>query len=229
MFKYLFIAIIAFIILYQFVDNFKTDNNNQRKQVSFSNDINYFENTSQQSQMKTSEIKELSPVAPWTRVVVDESNEYPFKFHTKIMIPSLNDFENWKNIIPNLEFSPISKELIIPSKDEASALAILNLINMNFNGEMSIDDILKKQLIQISITQAQKSQDVAETIRDQIINSLNKKPQSIKVEIKGNDKNPLIDIKSDNFKDTFQHFDDSNNNKKTNDFEAYDGNDYSYI
>ncbi len=230
MLMYLFIAIIVFILLNQYLDN----TNIPRKQVSFSNNVNYFENFIN----KPPEIKELPPTFPWSKIISDESKEYSLLFHSKIVIPSLNAFESWKNIIPNLEFNPTTKELIIPSKDEPSALAILNLIIMNFNNEISIEDILNKQLIQISITQSQSSPEVAETIRTQIKNHLTIKPkpvpiapstsEPVKVEIKSNDTNPLMDIKSDCFKDTFQHF-DTPKQTKTSEFEAYDGNDYTFI
>jgi hypothetical protein len=230
---YLFIAIIVFIIIQQYLDN----TNTPRKQVSFSNNVNYFDNLINQPP----EIKELPPAFPWSKIISDSSKEYSLHFHSKIEIPSLNAFESWKTIIPNLEFNPTTKELIIPSKDEPSALAILNLIIMNFNNEISIEDILNKQLIQISITQSQSSLEVAETIRNQIKNHLTIKPKPtppqpetksstdpVKVEIKSNDTNPLMDIKSDCFKDTFQHFDTPKQNK-TSEFEAYDGNDYTFI
>ena len=111
---------------------------------------------------------------------------------------------------------------------------------MNFNNEISIEDLLNKQLIQISITQSQSSHEVAETIRNQIKNHLTIKPKPtpqpdtkttidpVKVEIKSNDTNPLMDIKSDCFKDTFQHF-DTPKQTKSSEFEAYDGNDYTFI
>ena len=109
---------------------------------------------------------------------------------------------------------------------------------MNFNNEISIQDILEKQLIQISITQSQNSAEVAESIRNQIKTHLTIKPkpvdippsatEPVKVEIKSNDTNPLMDIKSDGFKDTFQHFDTPKQNKSS-EFEAYDGNDYTFI
>ena len=39
-----------------------------------------------------------------------------------------------------------------------------------------------------------------------------------------------MDIKSEGFKDTFQHFNESNPTQtKSSEFEAYDGNDYTFI
>jgi hypothetical protein len=49
----------------------------------------------------------------------------------------------WK-IIPNINFDPRAGELIIPSKDEPSALALANLILINFSGQMSLQNILEK-------------------------------------------------------------------------------------
>jgi hypothetical protein len=83
-------------------------------------------------------VLEFDKPNPWSKVIVDERNPYPFLFHIKLRIPSLNDYESWKQIVPNIEFIPRTGELIIPSKDEASALALANLISINFTGQMTL-------------------------------------------------------------------------------------------
>ena len=58
-----------------------------------------------------------------------------------LIIFILNDYQTWKQIIPNLDFNPQSGELIIPSKDEPSALALANLIVINITGQLSLENI----------------------------------------------------------------------------------------
>ena len=60
---------------------------------------------------------EFNDPNPWTRIVYKYSEEYPYFFYIKVVIPSLNDYQNWKSIIPNLIFNPNSGELIIPTKE----------------------------------------------------------------------------------------------------------------
>jgi len=182
---------------------------------------------------------------PWTKVIIKKLEEYPYFFHIKVKIPSLNDFENWKQVVPNIDFNPRSGELIIPSKDEASALALANLIIINFMGQMSLQNILDKNLIQISINKAKSYDVVQNKLREQIMENLygktfdasesnfekdlaKKGVENFTPQI---EKSGRIDFKSNNFVDTFKHFsDDSNLSHKTaSDVEAWTGSDYSYI
>lgn len=181
------------------------------------------------------QIQEFDYPNPWSKIVYIEDDEYPYYFHFKVVIPSLNDFEKWKGIIPNIDFSPNSKELIIPSKDEASALAIANLICINFSGQMSIHDILSKDLIRISIMKAKTYEVVRNKLKEQIMEVLYGKPFN-KVQTnyeedlaKNNDisNNKPTSLKSENFRDTFEHF--SNNMNNNNEISAYDSSNYSYI
>ena len=166
-----------------------------------------------------SNIYEYDNPTPWSKILLQEDAEYPLTFFIKLKIPSLNDYQTWKQIIPNLEFNPQTGLLEIPSKDEASALALANLINENFMGNISIKDIINKELIPISISKAQTHTQVQDVLRNQIIDGLygknfdnpitnfekdiaKKSQQTDKPIIKNNPTN----LKSDNFKDTFQHF-----------------------
>lgn len=181
---------------------------------------------------------------PWSRIIVDETAEFPYNFMIKLKIPSLNDYENWKQIIPNLDFSAQSGELVIPSKDEASALAVANLISVNFLGQLSLKDILDKNLIQISIAKAQNYEIVQTKLREQIITNLygNKATTTQTTFEKdlarsgasdsystGSRSSGPVDFQSETFTDTFQHFGSNNNRAGVNEIEAYTGNDYSYL
>ena len=109
---------------------------------------------------------------PWTKIIVDQNQEYPYLFCLKVKVPSLNDFENWKMVIPNLEFNPRTGEIIIPSKDEPSAIALANLIVINFSGQISLKDILDKNLIGVSVSKAKSFEVVQNKLREQIMENL---------------------------------------------------------
>ena len=117
----------------------------------------------------------FSDPVPWTQIIYMYGEEYPFKFFIKIKVPSLNDYQVWKQIIPNLNFNSKTGEIIIPSKNEASALAIANLIVSTFTGQMTIETVLEKNLIQISVTKALQFELVRNKLREQILEGLNNK------------------------------------------------------
>ena len=176
---------------------------------------------------------------PWNKIIFDPSKEYPYFFYIKVKIPSLNDFQNWKDVIPNLEFDPRTGELIIPSQDEPSAIALANLIIINFSGQISLKDILDKNLIDISVSKAKSFEHVLNKLREQIIENLHgkqfnisptnfekdlaKKQESL---IDDNNDTNKIDFQSENFTDTFEQFGDNNIEEG---IEAWDGNDFSYL
>ena len=221
----------------------KFNDNNQPEEIEIKN-INEPENN----------IQEFDRPYPWTKIIYDKGEEYPYMYHIKIIIPSLNDFERWKQIIPNIDFNPNSRELIIPSKDEASALAIANLICINFSGQMSMTDILNKDLIRISISKAKTHDVVKNKLREQIMEVLygksfntiqtNYEKDLAKNGIEQNNSLPnksqspspsstptVIDNKpmtltSENFRDTFHHFSDNQNN---NEIDAFDNSNYSFL
>jgi hypothetical protein len=116
---------------------------------------------------------------PWSKIIYKNNEEYPFYFFIKIKIPSLNDYQIWKQLIPNIDFESRSGELIIPSKDEASALAVANLILSTFGGQIKLETILEKGLIQISVQKAQQFELVKNKLREQIIDNLQGKSTSI--------------------------------------------------
>ena len=185
---------------------------------------------------------------PWTKVIYNSNDEYPYYFHIKLVIPSLNDYQTWRQVVPNLDFNQHTGELIIPSKDEPSALALANLIVINLTGQMSLENILNKNLIQISITKARKYELVQNKLREQIKENLNGKtklnmPTSFEKDLakniseqtntlNNNSKNTVSEgnnsnnnmFTSDTFNDTFKHFSDQNG-----DIGAYDGSDFSYL
>ena len=153
---------------------------------------------------------------PWTQIIYNYGQEFPFRFFIKIKIPSLNDYQIWKQIIPNMDFDSKTGEIIIPSKDESGALAITNLIVSNFQGQLSIENILEKNLIPISITKAQQFEMVRNKLKEQIIESI----QSKSIEQKSDFEQDLAknEIKP-NLKESFHNLDPS----------AYEGGEFTYL
>ncbi len=181
---------------------------------------------------------------PWTKIVLNKGDDFPYKFFIKIKVPSLQDYQNWKQIIPNIEFLPMTGNMMIPSKDEASALAVANLMIINFSGQLSLEDILEKNLIQISITKAQSHEVVQVKFRDQIMENLygkslyTTKPDfgedlaKDKMEVRqfekegaknSNKVQERVDFQNEGFRDTFEHF---SANTTSGDIEAFESNDY---
>lgn len=224
-----------------FFDNSKKflDNESRKKSVRFSSDIledDDFEDDFEQ---------EHKMLNPWSKIIKTKDENYPYHFYLKINIPSLNDYTTWLQVIPNLGFDPQSGELIIPSKDEISALAIANLIAINFSGKISLTDILNKNLIPISINKARKHKVVQKKLREQIKEHIYGKTlmkdntdfeQDLAIKTQTNTDNITNDLTTmvaapksqSEFKDTFRHFTDQPIENNYN-IDPYDGNDFSYF
>ena len=164
-------------------------------------------------------IWEFNNSEPWTKIVYRYNKETPYYFYMKVKIPSLNDYENWKNIITNLHFNPTKGELIIPSKDEETALALGNLMVSTFNGDLTLQEIINRDLIAISITKAFKYEVVKNKIKEQLIAGLDYKNTK-------NTKNITHDTPKSDFN---YNKNDSNNLNNLNSFEAYEGSEFSFI
>ena len=217
-------------------DILNSANKDKTKTKSTNSKESFAKEPVKQIQKSEPKLWEFDKPNPWTKVILNDQDEYPYNFHIKIAIPSLNDYQVWKQIVPNLEFNPRTGELIIPSKEEASALALANLICINFSGQMSIENILEKNLIQISVSKARSYEVVQNKLREQIMENLygksvTKVQTSFEQDLARNslgENTGRVDFTSEQFSDTFEHF--SNQSQSgNNSIEAYDGSDYSYL
>ena len=208
----------------------RLNNNKNIENFSKNNNIEHFSKNNNKEHFTEDRVKEFTKPNPWTKLIVKKGDEYPLHFHIKIKIPSLNDFQTWKQIVPNLNFDPNTGEMIIPSQDEAAALALANLIIINFTGQMTLKDILEKNLIQISVAKAKSHELVQNKLREQIMDNLYGKKENVENFANFSQdltKNNNTNFQTENFSDTFQHFDAA---EKANNFEtveAFHGNDYS--
>ena len=105
---------------------------------------------------------------PWSTIKNKPNGDFAFLFCIRTDVPSIDKFMDWKKIIPNLNFNPHTKELIIPANDEEGALSVTNLILNNFKNKISIQDIISKNLITISINKAKKYSIVKTKLKEQI-------------------------------------------------------------
>jgi hypothetical protein len=157
---------------------------------------------------------------PWNKIIYNPDNKYLYTFFINIDIPSFNNYHDWKKIINNIEYIPKNKELVISAPDEETAIAIINLIIMTFTNKISMDDIISKDLINISINKTKENIDIKEKFR-----------QQINEYIYSQNNNTDTTIDDDSIKKP-NAIPQQVNNKQTNimeDINAYDGNDYSYL
>jgi hypothetical protein len=160
-------------------------------------------------------------VKPWNKIIYKYGEKYPFYFYIKIKIPSLNNFQDWKNIINNLNFNPQSGEIILPSKDEETALSIVNLMISNFKGDITFDEIINKNLIDISITKSKNSSEIKNKLIKLIIEN-NTVSETFK-----SDNN--LQTRNDNLHDNIQQPINDKLQTNNDNFQPYDGSEYSYF
>lgn len=227
MIKEILIIIIIYIIINQLILAFDDNNNvtikyntSEKKTIKSSSndnsniDLNLF---GKPAQYEENEFIHwiCNPVNPWTQVTYKYNDEFPFSFFIKIKIPSLNDFQAWKNLLPNLNFDSKTGELIISTIDEATALAIANLIITNFQGHITIDNIINKNLLSVSVNKAREFELIRNKLREQIMNT----QHVAQNELKSDYEQDLA--KKENFMET-------RNNLEKN-IDAYEGGEYTYL
>lgn len=110
---------------------------------------------------------------PWNKIIFDYNNNFPYFYYIKAKINNLDEYQKWKKILPNLDFDPKRKSLIIQTKDETTALAVSNIILANLQGKIELNEIIEKQLIPISINRAKKYSMVKSKLKEQLIETIN--------------------------------------------------------
>jgi len=166
---------------------------------------------------------EFDEPSPWTKIVYKYNENYPLYFYIKIKIPSLNDYQDWKKIIPNINFNPRTGEIIIPTDDEETALSIINLIISNFKGDISIKDIINKNLIDISIDKAKKHDTVKQKLIEQINNNIKIKNNFL------NDRELEKEKDTEDIIESIPIINKPSENHKSDQYIPYEGTEYSFI
>ena len=130
MLSQLLIVIILYLIINQMILAFSSDKNNQENNNNNHNtdndNNNNNNNNKDDSEKDFSGVKQVIPIDlfgkpyqyepnkfiiwsfsqpnPWTQIIYNNNDAFPFKFYLKVRIPTLNDYQAWKQLIPNLEF-----------------------------------------------------------------------------------------------------------------------------
>jgi hypothetical protein len=157
---------------------------------------------------------------PWEEIVYKFEDKYPIKFVKTVFIPNNEIFNKWKEIIPNIEINknklPNKVKLIIPARDEESALGILNLMINTFKNQLSFEEIIKNNLIEVSLLKIKNHPVIKKKIIEQIM------------EIKNDSDNDSdeINIDSSEFENDLAN---TETIKNVNDIPAYGGNEFSFI
>ena len=110
---------------------------------------------------------------PWSKIMYKPKSEYMYEYTFKVEIPSLRVYKEWKSLIPNIYVKPNTSEITIPCNDEEGALTVCNLIINNFQNKISIDQIIKEDLINQTINKLKKYKTLKIKLKNQIIQLLN--------------------------------------------------------
>jgi hypothetical protein len=205
----LYIIIIGIILEHLLLLN-KTSNKKKKKykNISTHSDDSYSE-SSKESYKKQPQIINFDNPKPWNKIIFDETNQYPYTFFISLDIPSFNIYHDWKQIITTLNFIPQTKELTISTINEDIAIAIINLVILTFSNKVSLDDIIDKDLINISITKVSNNPQIKLNFKNQIIEYLY---------------TPTVDTHNPTKEPIQESIQEPNNV-----ISAYDGSDYSYL
>lgn len=158
---------------------------------------------------------------PWEEIVYKFEDKYPIKFVKTVFIPNNEIFNKWKEIIPNIEINknklPNKVKLIIPASDEESALGILNLMINTFKNQLSFEEIIKNNLIEVSLLKIKNHPVIKKKIIEQIMEIKNDSDDSEDIN---------IDIDSSEFENDLAN---TETIKNVNEIPAYGGNEFSFI
>jgi hypothetical protein len=110
---------------------------------------------------------------PWSKIIYNQNSEYMYEYTFKVEIPSLKVYKEWKTLIPNIYVEPNTSEITIPCNDEEGALTVCNLIINNFQNKISIDQIMKEDIINQTINKLKKYKTLKIKLKNQIIQLLN--------------------------------------------------------
>lgn len=109
---------------------------------------------------------------PWCKISIN-NNDYT-KYYIKLNNFNENKYLEWKKLIDSLDYDVKTKELILETEEESEALALVNLIISNMNGDIELDDILENRLISVSIQKAKTHKLVCNKLKELILDNNSK-------------------------------------------------------
>lgn len=160
---------------------------------------------------------EIENPNPWNVIAYIETDKFPYKFSFKHNLDANKDIiKQWTSIIPNISYN--NDLLLIPSKDENSALVILNLLLKNIMNEITFDNIINNELIPKSLAKISNFKIIRNKILEQINELSNNKTETS--ESQGEDladAKPQINPNNSSF------------NSSLNGMSAYGGSEFSFL
>lgn len=109
---------------------------------------------------------------PWCKISISK-NDYT-KYYIKLNNFNEDKYLEWKKLIDSLDYDVKTKELILETEEESEALALVNLILSNMNGDIELDDILENRLISVSIQKAKTHKLVCNKLKELILDNNSK-------------------------------------------------------
>lgn len=167
--------------------------------------------------------------SPWSAIIYNQNSNNKYTFILKVSNISRfltnyhENISNWKKILQNIEFNPKTSEIIIPIEDEDIALAISNLMLSNFKGDLSFNDITKKNLIQVSISKIKAHQSVRIKIIEQILENIEGKEDKYNPDYEED----LADTATASVSIESPQITEQSNKKEL--ISAYEGGEYSFL
>jgi hypothetical protein len=149
-------------------ENYEEDEKETFENIEGSIEIEQFESV--QSEEDVIQFKNPNP---WCKISINK-NDYT-KYYIKMNNFDEKIFLEWKKLIDSLDYDVESKELILETKEEHEALALVNLIISNMNNNIDINEIIDKKLITISIQKAKSHKLVCNKLKELILEN-NKVP-----------------------------------------------------
>ena len=164
---------------------------------------------------------------PWNAIIFNQSKQEKYLFILKINNKSkytknfISNLEKWKSIIPQFIFNIESGEIMIPQSDEDVALALANLILSNFSNQLEFDNIVKNNLINISINKIKSHSSVRKKIIEQILENISEVPEVLL--------NHNVDYEEDLAETATNIPEQNQSNEDDKNYLAYEGIEYSYL
>ena len=173
--KITFFIIILLLIL-EFYFNYYNKNNILEEDIEseekFLNIDGDDLNENFQSIQEEEDVIQFKNPNPWCKISINK-NDYT-KYYIKINNFDEEIFLEWKKLIDSIDYDVNTKELILETKEEHEALALVNLIISNMNKNIELDEIIDNKLITISIRKAKSHKLVCNKLKELIIE--NNKP-----------------------------------------------------
>ena len=174
--KISFFIIIILLILEIYFNYFNVISKDKIEEEAFTQNENAKENVEPTSidnmnenfeSIPSEEIIQFNNPNLWCKISINK-NDYT-KYYIKMNNFNEKIFLEWKKLIDSLDYDVNTKELILETKEEHEALALVNLIISNMNNDIKMDEIIDNKLITVSIQKAKTHKLVCNKLKELIL------------------------------------------------------------